>query len=264
MRFHIISIFPEFFKAPLSYGVTGRAIKKGLIKVTAHDLRDYTTDKHRTTDDAPYGGGAGMVMKVEPVAAALESIRGEGAKIGDDHQGLALSHNIQRSGGVKILLTTPQGVPFTQGLARELSAEDELVIICGRYEGVDERIRGLVDLEVSIGDYVLTGGELPALVLIDSLSRLIPGVLGSCDSKEDDSFSEGLLEYPQYTRPPEFNGMSVPEVLLSGDHAKIKSYRKRESLRKTLKKRPELLENASITAHDCEIIAELKRETEGK
>ncbi|MFQ5480900.1 MAG: tRNA (guanosine(37)-N1)-methyltransferase TrmD [Thermodesulfobacteriota bacterium] len=245
MRFHIVTIFPDFFKAPLSYGVTGRAIQKGLIEVKAHNLRDYTSDKHRTTDDTPYGGGCGMVMKVEPVARAIEAIR---------------SDDIADS---RIILTTPQGAPFTQDIARELSEVEKLVIICGRYEGVDERIRDLVDMEVSIGDYVLTGGEIPALVLIDSVSRLVQGVLGSGDSKEDDSFSKGLLEYPQYTRPPEFNGLSVPEVLLSGDHTRIEKYRRTESLRRTLKKRPDLLEKASIRAGDCEIITRLKKEQEG-
>ncbi len=248
MRFHIITIFPEFFTAPLSYGVTGRAIDKGLIKVQAHNLRDYTTDKHRTTDDSPYGGGSGMVMKVEPVARAVSAIKVLDSK---DKTGKSRS---------RVILTTPQGVPFTQALARELSALDEVIIICGRYEGVDERIRDLVDMEVSIGDYILTGGEIPGLVLIDSVSRLIQGVLGSADSKEDDSFSNGLLEYPQYTRPPEFNGSIVPEVLLSGDHAAIKRYRKKESIRRTLQKRPELMEKASITPQDYEIIAELKKE----
>lgn len=251
MRFHIISIFPDFFKAPLGYGVIGRAVKDGLITVKAHDLRDYTSDRHRTVDDTPYGGGCGMVMKVKPVARAIEAVR-HGSTDG------------KKGGGKsRVILTTPQGAPFTQALARELSATEELVIICGRYEGVDERIRDLVDMEVSIGDYVLTGGEIPALVLIDAVGRLLTGVLGSGESKEDDSFVKGLLEYPQYTRPPEFKGKSVPKVLLSGDHAKIERYRRKESIRRTMKKRPDLLKKASISAEDYEIIAELKKESEG-
>ncbi len=250
MRFDIITIFPDFFPLPLSYGVTGRAIEKGIIKIEAHDLRAYTTDARRTTDDAPYGGGCGMVMKVEPVARALEAIRGGS----DDANG---GKDRDRT---KVILTTPQGEPLTQRLAGEFSRLDRIVIICGRYEGVDERIRDLVDMEVSIGDYILTGGEYPALVFIDAVSRLIPGVLGSGASKEDDSFSRGLLEYPQYTRPPEFDGKSVPEVLLSGNHAAIERYRRKESLRRTLEKRPELIEGAHLTALDRELLAELKSE----
>jgi len=253
MRFDIISIFPDFFSAPLSYGVTGRAIKKGIIHVKAHDLRAYTTDARRTVDDAPYGGGSGMVMKVEPVARALEAVTG-----GFDE----MSRQDAAGGGTaaKIILTTPQAKPFTQDLAVELSTLDNIVIICGRYEGVDERIRNLVDMEVSIGDYILTGGEYPALVIIDAVCRLIPGVLGSAASKDDDSFSRGLLEYPHYTRPPEFNGKSVPDVLLSGDHGRIERYRRKEGLRRTLGKRPELIKEAPLTVLDIELLEELKSE----
>ncbi len=243
---------------PLSYGVTGRAAKRGLVEIRAHDLRDYTEDAHRTIDDAPYGGGCGMVMKVEPVSRALRAIREGGEK------GLVKGDAASRedNAGVRgrVILTTPQGRPFTQALAGELAELSEIVIICGRYEGVDERIRDLVDTEVSIGDYILTGGEIPALVLIDAVSRLIPGVLGSDASKDDDSFSAGLLEYPQYTRPPEFEGRTVPEVLQSGDHGRIERYRRKESLRRTLEKRPDLIEGVAVSALDRELIAEIKVE----
>ncbi len=255
MIFDIITIFPDFFSAPVGFGVTGRALARGLIEVRAHDLRDYTNDRHRTTDDAPYGGGCGMVMKAEPVARAVEAIAGGGAgKRGarGDVSGQAADN------GCRVLLTTPQGVPFTQAMARGLSGLKRLVIVCGRYEGVDERIRSLADMEVSIGDYVLTGGEIPALVIMDAVSRLVPGVLGAEGSKEDDSFSRGLLEYPQYTRPPEFRGQRVPEVLLSGDHARIERYRKTESLRRTLEKRPELLDEAELTETELEILREIR------
>jgi len=259
MRFDIISIFPDFFNALLSYGVTGRAIEKGIIDIKAHDLRGYTTDAHRTTDDAPYGGGPGMVMKVEPLSRALRAIKGGGPKEGGQSE--AAPQRDERSElRSKVILTTPQGRPFTQRLAKDFAALDQIVIICGRYEGVDERIRDLVDMEVSIGDYILTGGEIPALVFIDAVSRLIPGVLGSGASKDDDSFSAGLLEYPQYTRPPEFMGAKVPEVLLGGDHGRIEKYRRKESLRRTLAKRPELIAGAKLSALDRELLAELKGE----
>jgi len=259
MRFDIISIFPDFFNALLSYGVTGRAIEKGIIDIKAHDLRGYTTDAHRTTDDAPYGGGPGMVMKVEPLSRALWAIRGGGPNEGGVCEATTREEASSESRS-KVILTTPQGRPFTQGLAKDFTALDQIVIICGRYEGVDERIRDLVDMEVSIGDYILTGGEIPALVFIDAVSRLIPGVLGSGASKDDDSFSAGLLEYPQYTRPPEFMGAEVPEVLLGGDHGKIEKYRRKESLRRTLAKRPELIAGAELSALDRELLTELKSE----
>lgn len=255
MIFDIITIFPGFFSALPGFGVTGRALASGLVEVRAHDLRDYTDDRHRTTDDSPYGGGCGMVMKVEPVARAIEAVRGGGAGKRSPECGVSVD---AAANGCRVLLTTPQGVPFTQAMARELSGLQRLVIVCGRYEGVDERIRGLVDMEVSIGDYVLTGGEIPALVIMDAVSRLLPGVLGSEGSKEDDSFSRGLLEYPQYTRPPEFRGRRVPDVLLSGDHARIERYRKTESIRRTLEKRPELLEEAELTETELEILREIR------
>ncbi len=238
MRFDILTLFPDFFISPLEQSIIGKAIAKGLIEVHAHNIRDYARDKHRTTDDYPYGGGHGMVMKVEPVTLALEAVKG---------------------GGGKVILTTPQGVPFNHALAERLSKEDRLIIICGRYEGFDERIRELADLEVSIGDYVLTGGEIPALVIMDAVGRLIPGVLGEPESAWSESFAGGLLEYPQYTRPEEFRGKKVPEVLLSGNHAEIEKWRRAESLKRTYLKRPDLISGEEFTGDDRKIIEELKK-----
>ncbi len=239
MRFDILTLFPDFFLSPLEQSIIGRAIAKGAIEVHAHNIRDYTLDKHKTTDDSPYGGGHGMVMKVEPVARALESIKG--------------------GGQARVILTTPQGVPFKHCLAEELSKEKRLIIVCGRYEGVDERIRDFVDLELSIGDYVLTGGEIPALVIIDAVGRLIPGVLGEPESVKSESFAGGLLEYPQYTRPEEFRGKKVPEVLLSGNHAGIEKWRRAEAVKRTYSRRPELIKEAGLTGEDKKIIEELKK-----
>ncbi len=236
MRFAVITIFPDMFHA-LDYGVVGQALKKGLIALDVIDLRDFTIDKHRTTDDKPYGGGDGMVMKVEPVAAALRSLDEPGA-----------------SRPTRILLT-PQGRPLDQAAVRDLAARDFLVIVCGRYEGVDERIRSLVDDEISVGDFVLTGGELAAMVLIDAAARLLPGVLGGQDSAEADSFADSLLEHPHYTRPPEFEGMAVPEVLLSGDHAAVARWRREQSLLRTLTRRPDLLATARLSPADREWLA---------
>lgn len=239
MRFDILTLFPGFFSSPLEQSIIGKAIAGGLLQVNAYNIRDYTLDKHRTTDDAPYGGGHGMVMKVEPVARALEALKSEG-------------------GTAKVILTTPQGVKFGHTLAKELSNEKRIIIICGRYEGFDERIRGFADLEVSVGDYVLTGGEIPALAIIDSVSRFIPGVLGEPESKEHDSFSNDLLEYPQYTRPEEFRGMKVPEVLLSGNHAEIEKWRRKESLRRTYLRRPDLIEENRLSPEDKKALDDVK------
>ena len=230
MRFDVLTLLPELFKGPLAEGVIGRAISSGALEFHAHNIRDFTSDRHRTVDDSPYGGGAGMVMKPEPIARALKSVTGDGGS------------------GAKpfVILTTPQGLPLTQERARLLATKQRLVIICGRYEGVDERVRRLADIELSIGDYVLTGGELAALVIIDSVGRLCPGVLGSESSAKDDSFTGGLLEYPQYTRPEDFCGAKVPEVLTSGDHAEIERWRRRESLRRTFERRPELLDEVEL------------------
>ncbi|HHD12127.1 MAG TPA: tRNA (guanosine(37)-N1)-methyltransferase TrmD [Deltaproteobacteria bacterium] len=240
MIFHVLTLFPDFFSSPLKQSIIGRAIERGILKVALHNIRDYAKDKHRTVDDTPYGGGAGMVLKVEPVVDCLEAVRKKTTK--------------ERT---LTILTTPQGVTLRQPLVERLSGYEELIILCGRYEGIDERIRAFVDMEVSIGDYILTGGEIAALVIIDSVGRLVPGVVGEADSLKTESFSEGLLEYPQYTRPPEFRGMKVPEVLLSGHHEQIRKWRRKESLKRTLERRPDLLERAELTEEDRKLIKEL-------
>ncbi len=251
MRFDILTLFPGFFASPLDESIIGRAVKKGIFEVRTHNIRDFATDKHRTTDDTTYGGGAGMVMKVEPVVRALESIRGEGAK------------GARGQGRTRVILATPQGTPFTQRTAKELSGLERVIIICGRYEGFDERIRAFVDMEVSIGDYILTGGEIPALAIIDSVARHLDGVLGDEASLKTDSFSSGLLEYPQYTRPEDFRGMKVPDVLLSGNHAVIERWRRGQSLKRTLERRPELIDTAELTEEDRALIGEIKKKSSG-
>src|SRR5215207_11361153 len=234
MQFDIFTILPEMFPPYLESSILMRARQRGLIEVRVHNIRDYTHDKHRSTDDTPYGGGGGMVMKPEPVFEAVESVFG--IKSGQ------ASHD-----PVPVILLTPQGRVFNQRVAEELSHHERIALLCGRYEGVDERIREhLVTDEISVGDYVLTGGELPALLMIDALSRLIPGVLGDPTGAEDDSHSMGLLEYPHYTRPPAFRGWQVPEVLLSGDHAKIEKWRREQALQKTLRRRPDMMERAEL------------------
>lgn len=241
MIFDVLTLFPAMFESPFQESILGRAIKQGLLEVRAHNLRDWAEGKHLTTDDSPYGGGAGMVMKPEPVARALDSLK-------------------QHSPESKILLMTPQGKPFDQNQARKLADESGLIFVCGRYEGFDERIRQLlVDDEYSIGDFVLTGGELPAMVMIDAVSRYLPGVLGSSGSAMTDSFADGLLEYPQYTRPARFNDVAVPEVLLSGDHGKIAHWRKEQQLLRTLQRRPELLDRIDLTEDEHKILAELQQ-----
>ncbi|MBI5233312.1 MAG: tRNA (guanosine(37)-N1)-methyltransferase TrmD [Deltaproteobacteria bacterium] len=237
MRFDILTLFPEFFFSPLRQSIISRAILKGIIEVRTYNIRYYTIDKHRTTDDAPYGGGAGMVMKVEPVVKAIEAIKGQ------DSQSI-------------VVLTTPQGVPFNQSLAKRLSVRERLVIVCGRYEGIDERIRDFVDMEVSVGDYVLTGGEVAALVIIDAVGRLVEGVIDKA-SREADSFSEDLLEYPHYTRPESFRDIRVPEVLLSGNHGEIAKWRRQESLRRTAERRADLIKKAGLTEDDIEYLSTL-------
>ncbi len=222
MKFDVLTLFPEFFLSPFNQSIIKRASGKGLLDLSIHNIRDYTTDKHKTTDDAPYGGGAGMLMKVEPIVSAIESL------------------NSGFTDGVVILLT-PQGRVLDQKLVSKLAKHDRIMIICGRYEGVDERVKGFVDMEVSIGDYVLMGGEVPAMAIIESVARFIPGVLGCDESKEIESFSEGLLEYPQYTRPQDFRGLKVPPVLLSGNHEKIRQWRMNESRQRTLNRRPDLV-----------------------
>ncbi len=247
MRIDVITIFPEVIEAGTDYSIIKRAKDKCVLDVKVHNLRDYTHDRHKSTDDEPFGPGAGMVMKPEPLFEAVEAIR---STAGDEG---------------KVLLMTPQGEPFSQQVARELSREDHLIVICGHYEGVDERVREhLVDREISIGDYVLTGGELPALVVIDAVARLVPGTLGKDESSVEESFTEGLLEYPHYTRPAEFRGWRVPEVLISGHHAKIAEWRRKMSLKRTLERRPDLLERARLTDQDRKILLDLLSEKEAQ
>jgi tRNA (guanine37-N1)-methyltransferase len=246
MQFDVLTLFPEIFPAYLDTSILQRARQRGLIDVRVHNIRDHTHDKHHVTDDVPYGGGGGMVLKPEPVFEAVESIIGQGAKR-------------------PIILLTPQGRVFDQSLAQELSRHEMLLLICGRYEGVDERIRKhLATDEISIGDYVLTGGELPALILMDAIARLLPGVLGDPDGAMDDSHASGLLEYPHYTRPPDFRGEGVPEVLLSGDHARITKWRREQSLSRTLERRPDLLESADLSDEDRRYLHELKDQNRGE
>lgn len=246
MQFEVFTLLPEIFPAYLESSILQRARQRGLMEVHVHNIRDYTHDKHHTTDDVPYGGGGGMVLKPEPVFEAVESTVG-------------------RTPEYPIILLTPQGRVFNQSIALELSRHEKIILICGRYEGVDERIRGyLVTDEISIGDYVLTGGELPALILMDAVARLLPGVLGDPDGAADDSHASGLLEYPHYTRPPEYRGESVPEVLLSGDHAKIAKWRREQSLSRTLDRRPDLLDKADLTEEDRRYLRELKNQNRGK
>ncbi len=243
VTFHILSIFPEMFYSVFEESLIKRAQENGLIKINLINIRDYATDKHKTTDDYPFGGGPGMVMKVEPVYRAFEDIA------------LNLKTTPRR------IFMSPQGSSFNQAKAIELSKEQDIVILCGRYEGVDERIREeLIDEEISIGDFVLTGGELPAMVLVDSISRMIPGVLGDSASIEEDSFYQGTLGYPQFTRPREFMGKKVPDVLLSGNHALIGKWRRKEALRRTYKRRPELLDNLELDKTDQKLLDEIHGE----
>lgn len=245
MRIEILTTFPQMIEAVIGESVLGRALKRGIVEVAAVNLRDFTEDRHRTTDDEPYGGGPGMVMKPEPVFSAVEA--------------LAARRPAEK---VRVLLMTPQGRRFDQKMAEELSRESYLMMICGRYEGVDERIREhLVTDEVSIGDYVLTGGELAALVVADAVARLLPGVLGDETSSASESFSSGLLEYPQYTRPAEFRGFRVPEVLLLGNHAEIEKWRRAQALVRTLERRPDLLESAPLTEDDRRLLRKLSEAT---
>jgi len=243
MKFDILTIFPDMLAGPLTASILGKAADKGLIEINLHNLRDWAKGKHKVTDDTPYGGGDGMVMKVEPVAAALSELR-------------------EKRPASRVLLMSPQGKTFQQADAERFSQEAGLVFVCGRYEGFDERIRSLVDEEVSLGDFVLTGGELAAATILDATARLLPGVLGASGSALGDSFSDGLLEYPQYTRPAEFKGVRVPEVLTSGNHQLIANWRRREQLRRTLERRPELLESAPLSKEDLRYLDELRAELE--
>ena len=246
MQFEVFTLLPDVFPPYLESSILQRARQRGLIDVRIHNIRDYTHDRHHTTDDTPYGGGGGMVMKPEPVFEAVESV-------------LGFESDQTQPAPVPIILLTPQGRVFTQRVAEELSRQERIVLLCGRYEGVDERIREhLVTDEISIGDYVLTGGELPALMIIDAVSRLLPGVLGDPTGAEDDSHSMGLLEYPHYTRPPEFRGWKVPDILLSGDHAKIDKWRREQALTRTYNKRPDMLEKAELDKKDKKFVESLK------
>jgi len=244
MRFDILTLFPDLFLPLIETGITGRAIKKGLLDIRLTNIRSFALGPHKETDDRPYGGGSGMVMKPGPIYRALESI-------------------VRKEGPSLVILLTPKGETFNQQKAWELADRDSLILICGRYEGVDERIRSdHVDMELSLGDYILSGGELGAMVVVDAVSRLVPGVLGGEKSNREDSFEDGLLEYPQYTRPRIFKGNEVPSILLSGDHEKIRLWRRTQSLKKTMEKRPDLLEKARLKDEDFTILAELKANRE--
>jgi tRNA (guanine37-N1)-methyltransferase len=242
MKFDVVTIFPRMVAAGLAEGVVSRGIERGLLDVRVHDLRTFTTDRHRSVDDVPYGGGPGMVMKPEPLAKAVAAIREE------------------RGSPAAVILLSPQGRQFTQTEAERLLGLKHVVLLCGRYEGMDERVRDLVATEeLSIGDYVLSGGELAALVIVDVVSRLVPGVVGDAESVERESFSRGLLDYPHYTRPAEFEGRRVPDVLLSGHHEEVRRWRRREALQRTLERRPDLLAEASLDSEEREILRSLKR-----
>jgi tRNA (guanine37-N1)-methyltransferase len=241
IRFDVLTIFPEMLQSPLEFSLLKKAREKGLIEIGLHNIRDWAQDKHRMTDDAPYGGGCGMVMKVEPVARAVAAVKQPGE-------------------ASLVVLMTPQGEVFNQNIAAELARLEQIILICGRYEGVDERVREhLADREISLGDYILTGGELSALVVIDATARLVPGVLGNDDSASRESFSQGLLEYPQYTRPVQYSGWQVPEVLQSGNHARIERWQRIEALRRTWRRRPELLEKTELGSEDRKLLEEIKQ-----
>jgi tRNA (guanine37-N1)-methyltransferase len=244
VRFEVFTLFPELFGPYLAASILGRAQTAGLLQVQVHNIRDYTLDKHQVTDDEPYGGGGGMVMKPEPIFAAVEAALGASPK-------------------VPVILLSPQGRPFSQALAQELSQHQHIALISGRYEGVDERVRNhLATDEISIGDYVLTGGELPALVLIDAVARTLPGALGDPQGAVTDSYAGGLLEHPHYTRPQVFRGWEVPEILRSGDHARIARWRRQQSLQRTAERRPDLLARAELSAADKKLLEESELKTD--
>jgi tRNA (guanine37-N1)-methyltransferase len=266
MKFEIVTIFPDFFRGPLDYGIVRRAREAGLIEILLHDLRESTTDKHRTVDDRPFGGGEGMVLKPEPLFTCVES--------------LGVTPRDERVAGKSadtVILLSPHGAMFTQSVAQELAAKERIVITYGRYEGVDERVsEGLADREISVGDYILSGGELGAAVIIDAVTRLVPGALGNEASARQESFtatqnievdgpdstcgSGGLLDYPHYTRPAEFRGMAVPEVLMGGNHEQIRKWRRRKALEKTLQHRPDLLNEEQLSAEDKKLLSQIQRE----
>lgn len=241
MRFDILTLFPEMFTGPLTTSIIGRARDRGLLTVELWNIRDYALDKHKIVDDTPYGGGAGMVLKPDVLVRAIEAVRGES--------------------NAPVVYLSPQGQVFNQQLAAELAKQPRLILLSGHYEEIDERVRqNWVDWELSIGDYVLTGGELPAMVVVDAVARLLPGVLGDDSSAQEESFQDGLLDYPHYTRPFSFRGLEVPQVLLSGHHEKIRRFRLKESLRRTLLRRPDLLQKKELSAEECKILIELIQE----
>ena len=261
MRFEVITIFPDFFRGPFDFGIVRRAKEAGLVEINIHDLRTFTKDKHRTVDDRPFGGGEGMVLKPEPIFECIESLCGADTFVRESRE--------------SIILLSAAGQPFSQRVAAELSSLDRITIICGRYEGVDERVaQHIADREISIGDFVLSGGELAAALIVDTVTRLVPGALGNEASSKQESFthgehrvegepnstcgSGGLLDYPHYTRPAEFRGMSVPEALVNGNHDEIRRWRRKEALRKTLRNRPELLDEAVLTKEDRKLLDELR------
>jgi tRNA (guanine37-N1)-methyltransferase len=244
MKFDVVTIFPAMVAAGVAEGVVSRGIEQGLLDVAIHDLRAYTTDRHRSVDDMPYGGGPGMVMKPEPLVRAMEDIRA------------------RRGAPDAVLLMSPQGRAFDQAGAERLSRLDHVALLCGRYEGIDERVLELVGAEeLSLGDFVVSGGELPALIVVDAVSRLIPGVVGDEQSVAEDSFSRGLLDYPHYTRPAEFGGLQVPQVLLSGHHADVRRWRRKAALARTLARRPDLLETAVLDAEERALLDEIRKES---
>src|SRR5882762_2589539 len=258
MTFDIVTIFPAMIEQAVAAGIVGRAIERGTLDVKVRDLREFTTDRHRVVDDMPYGGGPGMVLKPEPIFRTLDAIEAE------------------RGRPLTVVLTSPQGARFTQAEAQRVSRLAHVVLLCGRYEGVDERVRARVTEEISIGDYVLSGGELPALVILDAVARFVPGVVGDQQSVEEDSFSRGLLDFPQFTRPVEVaceigsakasaeRLLRVPDVLLSGNHAEIRRWRKREALIRTLDRRPDLLDDASLDEEEVQMLRELKGARHGR
>ncbi|SRR5579875_2236429 len=281
MKFEILTIFPDFFRGPLDYGIVRRARETGLVDIRIHDLRSFTHDRHRTVDDRPFGGGEGMVLKPEPIFECLESLNVAPREA-----------RLQPDARESVVLLSPQGCMFTQTTAQEMVGRDRIVLICGRYEGVDERVSEyLADREISVGDFVLSGGELAAAIVIDTVTRLLPGALGNAASSQQESFSRpvapkedvtvaqaarthgtppdstcasgGLLDYPHYTRPAEFRGMAVPEVLVNGNHEEIRKWRRRCALRKTLQNRPDLLDGARLSEEDRELLAEIGREWPG-
>ncbi len=247
MFFDILTLFPDMFKSPFSRSIIGRARDEGIIDIDIIDIRNYTQNKHNVTDDYPYGGGPGMVLKIEPIYRAVNRI------------------NNKRSGDYPIILLSPQGEKLNQRKVKQLQKYDGLVLVCGRYEGFDERIReNIATEEISIGDYVLTGGELPAMVIVNAVARMIPSVLGDEASKEDDSFYQGLLSYPQYTRPREFKEMKVPDILLSGNHQKIDQWRQKQALKRTYLRRPELLKRLELNPDQKKLLKEIKNELKGE